>query len=226
MTHAVMDDTRRPARPARSGAAPRLPARPRRRVPHLLVGVLLVTVCALAVALVVLRAGGRSAVLVMARSVAAGQVVAAEDLRVAHVAAGPDLGVVPANGAAQVVGRTAAIPLAEGSLLSPAQLGPATFPADGQAMIGLALSDGQYPPGLATGARVVVVLTAEPGISDTGVVPIQLGPALVASVQPGGDPTGGTRVGLVLDPADAVAVAGAGAGRVALVALSAAGGAR
>ncbi|MCI0686526.1 MAG: SAF domain-containing protein [Sporichthyaceae bacterium] len=187
-------------------------------MPHLLLGVLLVTVCALAVAVLVLRAGGRAAVLVVTRPVAVGQVVTAADLRVTHVGAGPDLAVVPAGAAGQVVGRTAAVPLAEGSLLSPGQVGPAVFPSEGQALIGLLLSDGQYPPGLAAGARVAVVLTPEPGIADSP-AGSQLGAGLVVSVQPATDPIGGTRVGLVLDTTDALTVAGAGPGRVVLVAL-------
>ncbi len=85
-------------------------------------------------------------------------------------------------------------------------------------MIGLLLSDGQYPPGLAAGARVAVVLTPEPGIADSP-AGSQLGAGLVVSVQPATDPIGGTRVGLVLDTTDALTVAGAGPGRVVLVAL-------
>jgi hypothetical protein len=219
MGQGVMDPPRRPAEHTRPTAVPRLPVRPRRRVPHLLLGVLLITVCALVFAVLALRAGGRATVLAVARPVGAGQAITAADLRVVRVAADPGVAVMPAAAAGQVIGRTTAVPLTPGVLLSPDQLGPASFPDAGQAVIGLLVSDGQYPPGLAPGARVAVVLTPEPGVT-IPITPVnRLGDGLVVSVHPAADPIGGTRVGLVLPTGDALTVAGAGTGRVVLVAL-------
>jgi hypothetical protein len=52
-----------------------------------------------------------------------------------------------------------ALPLTSGSLLTEADLGPSTGPPSGQSVVGLALKPGQYPPGIAPGAQVLVVLS-------------------------------------------------------------------
>ena len=61
--------------------------------------------------------------LVLTRSVDAGHVLVSSDLRSANVSAGGGVATVPATSEASVVGRTVAVPLAEGSLLNPEALG-------------------------------------------------------------------------------------------------------
>src|SRR5262245_28796196 len=97
-------------------------ARPRRSLAHVVTGALLVVVCALVFMWVQLRADASVAVLVLARTVAAGQVIAAADLRVATVTPDPTVHLVPSSQASTVVGRRAAVPLTAGVLLGPDQI--------------------------------------------------------------------------------------------------------
>jgi len=126
-------------------------------VPYLLTGVLLVAVSALAFTLISARLGGRQPVLVLARAVPAGQVLASGDLRTVEVAAGADAGLVPVTARRQVTGRPAALPLAAGTLLTAADLGPAAFPPPGRAVAAVPVKPGQFPPALAAGDRVAVL---------------------------------------------------------------------
>jgi hypothetical protein len=215
----------RPAPPAADGglrlATPRRP----RSVPRVAVGVLLVVGCALAFAVASARLGDRRAVLVVTRAVAAGQVIDAGDLTVARVSADPALRPLPSSARAAVVGRPAAVPLLAGTLLTVAALGPPATLRPGEALVGVALKPGQYPPGLAAGARVLV---AETGPDPSGAVPAGGGQPLTVAATVAGvaDPAteveGDTVVALVLPAAGAPRVAAAGAsGRVVLVAVPA-----
>ena len=218
--------TARPAGPAGSGA--RLPAAGRRRsVPWIILGVLLVTGCALAFGLVLLGSGQRQAVLAVARPVPAGQVLQPADLRVVRVSAGDGAELVPAGARARVVGRPAAVPLVPGALLSPAQLGqPAALPP-GEALVALALRPGQFPPSLAPGARVLVASTGTAGGPLPGEPGAASGEALVPEAvvravdPPGGQGGGDATVVSVQVPQDRVlrVVAAAAAEQAALVLL-------
>ena len=55
------------------------------------------------------------------------------------------------------MGRAVALPLAAGTLLTETDLGPGADPPSGQAVVGLALKPGQYPPEVTAGDRVLVV---------------------------------------------------------------------
>jgi hypothetical protein len=216
----------RPAPPAADGglrlATPRRP----RSLPRIAVGVLLVVGCALAFAVASARLGDRRAVLVVARAVPAGQVIDTGDLTVARVSADPALRPLPSSARAAVVGRPAAVPLLVGTLLTVAALGPPATLRPGEALVGVALKPGQYPPGLAAGARVLV---AETGPDPGGAVPAGGGQPLTVAATVAGvaDPAaevgeGDTVVALVLPAAGAPRVAAAGAsGRVVLVAVPA-----
>lgn len=141
-------------------------------MPHVLLGALLVLVCIAGFVWWSLSVGGRSAVLVLARPVAVGQVLTVQDLRQVSIATDPGVSVVPAAQAAAVVGRTVATSLPAGSLLNPRMVGRA-WVAPGQAIAALGLKAGQFPPELAPGARVVVV--SAPG-AETGATGIAPGP--------------------------------------------------
>jgi len=130
----------------------------RRSVPHLLVGALLVLACAAGVVLWSLAAGQRQRVLAVARPVPVGHVLSTADLREVSIAADPGVSTVAASQAPAVVGRMMATSLPAGSLLNPEVLGAALVPAPGQAITALALKAGAFPPELAPGARVAVVL--------------------------------------------------------------------
>ena len=210
----------------RAGRGPWRAARRRRRLPFVALGGLLVIVCVLAYAYGAVRLGDRIQVLAMARSVAAGQALTAADLK--QVSAAQDSGVqlIAATQAGQVVGRTAVVPLVAGTLLTPGLLGDAAFPPSGKVTASVALKPGQYPQGLAAGARVLVYVSANqqggaqpaPAASSTagGSAPARL-PAVVLGVDLAGDGQGATVVTLLLDASDGSRLAAAPSGGVVLM---------
>lgn len=201
------------------------PVRHRQR-PWIVAGVLLVVGCSLAFAIASLRVGGREPVLAVARSVPAGQVLTSADLNEVRIAAGDGLRPVPAAQRGKVIGRTAAVPLVAGSLLTMEQVGPASTLASGEAVVGLALKPGQFPPGLAPGARVRVIDTGGNATGGSSSLTADAGSALARTAtvlgvsDPGVDSSGTTVVSVKASSAEAdrVAVAAA-AGRAALVLL-------
>lgn len=138
----------------------------RRRWPHLFVGVLLVVACAAGVVVLTQQLGERQPVLVVARPVAAGQLLADADLAEARVAAEAGVAVIPASARRQVVGRQAAVDLRPGSLLTEQLLGHAEVPAAGEAVVALSVKPGRYPPRLAAGASVLVVPVVSDGTAE------------------------------------------------------------
>jgi len=234
VSSAVVEDAGRGLRPgAARGGSPegdrgrvsRVSAAPRRRsVPHLTAGALLVVACAAGAVVAAGRLDGRESVLGLARPVAAGQTLAVGDVRAVEVAAGSELDLLPAASISTVVGRPVAYALPAGSLLTRSSLGAAQVPATGEATAAVGLRAGQFPPDLASGTRVAVLVSAgtdqaagsaggtgAPGVgmSWTGVV-VGVNPA---------DGEQSTVVSLRMREADARAVAAAPAGRLALVVL-------
>jgi hypothetical protein len=142
-----------------------------------------------------------------------------------RVSIGDGVRAVPAWQRRQVVGRPAAVPLVPGSLLTMGQVGPPSALAPGEAVVGLALKAGQFPPGLAPGARVRVVDTGAPASAvttpagDSGIA-VARSATVLAVAAPGSDGSSATVVSVKLASAEAdrVAVAAA-AGRAALVLL-------
>ena len=199
----------------------------RRSVPWALAGLLLVVVCALVFAVASSRLGQRKAVLAVAHTVPAGHVIDRGDLAVVRVSVDPRLRPVAASAQAAVVGRPAAVPLLPRTLLSETALGPSVTLRTGEAVVGLALKPGQYPPGLAAGARVLAAETGPEAGTATAAVPGSSLPrthsAVVVDVAApdaagAGADTGETVVSLKLDAAAAPGVAAAAAaGRVVLV---------
>jgi len=99
---------------------------------------------------------GRAPVLAVAQPIAAGQVVTEDDVQIVKVGAASDLGLVPSINESEVVGHIAAMPLATGTLLTTHMVGTADFPPAGQAVIGVPLKAGTFPPRLGVGDRVNV----------------------------------------------------------------------
>ncbi len=213
----------------RAGWGPWRAARRRRRLPFVALGGLLVIVCVSVYAYGAVRLGDRIQVLAVARPVAAGQAIKAVDLRQVSAARDPDVRLIPVSQVAQVVGRTAVVPLMAGTLLTPELLGDAEFPSAGKVTASVALKPGQYPQGLTAGARVVVYIPANPQVAAqpapaassavNGSTPARL-PAVVLSVDPAGDGQGSTVVTLLLDAADGPRLATAPAGGVVLMQTS------
>jgi hypothetical protein len=197
--------------------------RPRRRPSLVLTGVLLAVVCAAAFVWLQLNTDRAVDVLAVARPVAAGQVIGPADVRVARLVPDPSVPMVFATEASSVVGRTAAVPLVAGSLVSPAQLGPAAgWPRSGEAVLAVAVKPGRIPVGVVPGARVQVFTvvavnaTGPSGVAGSPVV------ATVVEVRTDVDSSGTTVVSLLV-PATATAAVAASGADVALVLLAAQG---
>lgn len=203
-----------PAAPLRSAAAPR-----RRRPTLLALGVALVALGALVVVYVVGQVGDRQQVLAVARNVAVGQVVAADDLVVAGVANDPDLRPVPASALGEMVGKVAAVDLRAGSLLTLDSVTDRAMPSGQEQLVPLPLKSGQLPArGLQAGERVLVVQTP----ADSGSSTEPTGTPIPATVVDVGAPdeNGVTTVDVVVDSPNGPLVATrAGTGRVAVVVL-------
>jgi Flp pilus assembly protein CpaB len=107
------------AAPASNGRVTATLGRPRRNPLFIVAGAFLVVVLALAFMSMQLRSEQSVSVLVVARPVPAGQTITAADLRVASVVQDSSVPVVAESQADTVVGRTAAVPLVAGALLSP-----------------------------------------------------------------------------------------------------------
>jgi hypothetical protein len=210
----------------RAGRGPWRAARRRRRLPFVALGGLLVIVCVLGYAWGAVRLGDRIQVLAVARPVAAGQTLAAADLKQVSAAKDPGVQLIPVEQVQQVIGRTAVVPLLPGTLLTPSLVGEAAFPPVGKVTASLALKPGQYPQGLATGARVAVYASAteagdrQPaaanGSKSAGPAPIRL-QAVVLGVDLAGDGQGATVITLLLDASDGPRLAAAPAGAVVLM---------
>lgn len=198
----------RPAGPARYRPPPR-----RRSWPLVGGGIAAALVGSVVAASLALSADQREPVLVVARSIEAGRVIVATDLRTVRVGAERGLPVVASAERASVVGRVAAIPLSAGTLLQPAHLGAAPDLDAGEASVGVALEAGRFPPRLGAGDHVAAV-ESPAGAAEGG--PAELTSGVVTSVEPirSGSPSGsGVVVGLRLPREAAASVAAAGAAR-------------
>lgn len=205
---------------ARSGGGPRrvtgLPRR--RRLPYLLLGVLLVLGCAAGGVVAATRLDHREAVLALARPVTVGQHLSPRDVREVSVSTDTGLAVVPAASKARVVGRPVAYSLPAGALLTKDLLGAAAVPPSGQAVAAVGLKAGQFPPGLQPGDQVAVVI-APPGDAASSTAPssdVSSWSAVVTGVRTDGtDQT--TVVSLQMAQADARALAAEPVGQVGVV---------
>ncbi len=210
----------------RAGRGPWRAARRRRRLPFVALGALLVIVCVLGFAYAAVRLGDRVQVLAVARPVAAGQAIASADLTAVSAAEDSQVPLVRAADADSIVGRTAVVPLVPGTLLSPSMVGESAFPPSGKVTASVAVKPGQYPQGLAAGARVQVYVSTAAGQSggegkpESEATPTRLD-AAVLGVDLAGDGQGATVVTLLLDSADAGRLAVAPQGGVVLMQASA-----
>jgi hypothetical protein len=199
-----------PLRSARVRQGPAGTLAPKRRVPLLIGGLLLVLLCAGVFAVTQMSRDATVAVLAVARPVPAGQPLTESDLRTAYVVPDPGVALVRAADIAQVIGRSPAVPLAEGTLLGQSQLGPPAFPPSGQAVVAVAVKPGRAPAGLAPGAAVRVV-TVDKDTATTAPSPAAAPvAATVTEVSSTVDGTGTRVVSLLLSEADATRIAAEG----------------
>ena len=203
----------------------------RRRRPAVWVaGVALIAVGAAVATSAALSAGTKHDVLALARSVPAGRLLTAADVRTVRVAADSSVATVPAADEPSVVGQRTAVDLLANSLLTNSALGGAAVPARGQALLGVALKPGQLPArSLSRGDQAELIptptnVTSTSSASTSTASAVSPVPVTVdAEGAVGSDGT--TVVDLVL-PADAApkVAAQAAAGQLVLVLLPRAGG--
>ncbi len=216
------------SRTAGNGTAAAVPGlvQPRqRKVPWVVLGVLIVAGAALAFGVWSSALGERQTVVVAAREITAGTVIAAADLRTARLAVDGDVGFVAATRSGSLVGRLAAVTIPAGGLVHPGQVTDGSLLGPGEAVVGVSLAPGAVPtPNLRAGDRVDVVAVSDParpagGDDDgSGVIASAEVFAMVAL----DDASRAVVVSLSLPVGDAPAVAdAAGAGRVRLVLLPA-----
>jgi Flp pilus assembly protein CpaB len=197
-----------------------------RRVPYLLVGVLLVLGCTVGGALLALQLGDREGVLVLARPVSVGQELSARDLREVTMSKDSGVDAVLARSREAVEGRPVAYSLPAGALLTQSVLGSPRIPPAGQAVAAVGLKTGQFPEGLQPGNRVAVVAALDNGAGSGGASAggsAASWQATVADVQAFRDDQV-TVVTLQLAEADAQRVAAAGEGTVRIVVVHGGGG--
>jgi hypothetical protein len=192
-------------------------------LPHLLIGVLLVVVCVGGAVWWSTSTQDRVLVLAIARPVTVGHVLEEADLRRTEVSAAAGVAMVPVEQAASVLGRPMATSLAPGALVTPSSVGVAAIPTAGQSVVAVGLKPGQFPPELAPGApvRVVLATTVTAGAASAagqGPGEVATWKATVIGVAAAGtDQT--TVVSLQLPSTTAPALAQVPAGQVALVML-------
>lgn len=198
----------------------------KRNAPLIALGVLLVVGSAIGFSSAWLRAGGRQQVLIVATNLSAGQILTSSELRTVQVSTGSGLSPIAASEISNVIGRPVALPLVAGSLLTQANLGPSALPPKGQAVVGLALKPGQYPPGISAGAHVLVVVSGGSGSSGSSAAASSAADAPIEATVTGVDqaPTNSSDsliVSVQLAEGNGSAVAAAGSsGNVALVIVS------
>lgn len=161
---ATSTDTRRDAAAtAATGPqrlAPMVPPRARRRPGLITAGVTLSALGALVAVWLVSSAGDRTDVVMLARDVAYGTTLTADDLTTTAVAVDASVATVGAEGASSLVGQVATADLAAGTLLAPSDVAPAGPPGPGEALVPLPATAERLPAtGLRPGDRLLVVDT-------------------------------------------------------------------
>ena len=123
---------------------------------------LLILVCGAIGAVLHLRAGTRTEVIVVARTIPVGHRITEADLRGTRISADTAVETVSAAQADQVIGKVATTTLLPGMLVTPQALAPTVTPAAGEAIVGLDLTGAQLPlpaDQLSPGALVQLVRT-------------------------------------------------------------------
>lgn len=156
-----------PAPSARESRVPpdRLPAPVRVRRPVLAIASVAVVFASIAIFVSIYsRANHQISVIAITRPVPQGQQITANDLGVANAVVSGAVSPVPTADARDIVGKVAAVALVPGSLLTMADVSNSQPLAAGDAVVGIALKDGQLPSsGVEPGDQVMVVQTETPG---------------------------------------------------------------
>ncbi|MGY6655378.1 SAF domain-containing protein [Amycolatopsis sp. TRM77291] len=189
-------------------------------MPYLLLGALLVVVCAAGGVFAGMQLGEREGVLALARPVAVGQILTAQDLKQVSMATDSGMDVMSASSTSTVVGQPVAFSLPAGSLVTRSILGAPQTPLPGKAIAAVGLKPGQFPPDLAAGTTVAVLATpGQATTTGTTIGQYSSWTAVVAGIATR-ETEQATVVSLQLSESDARALASAPAGQLSLVAIA------
>jgi SAF domain len=209
-------------RAEKAAAAERRPSRP---YGQMLLAVLLIAGCALGAAVAYSNAGDTTSVVTVTDGVARGETITRDDLTTTRVAGVDDA--IPAEDLGDLVGRTATVDLLPGQVVVEAASTADPIPADGEALVGVALEPSHLPAGLVPGDSVRVLAAPEEG-ANPDAEGAELSIAQVYAIDAAETLDGGSGVQSVTlivpdDAADPVALY-ASADRVVLVETAASGG--
>jgi hypothetical protein len=156
-------------------------------------------------------AGRRTAAIVVDRPLTQGQPITAADLGEADVSVSGGVRYIPVADASVIQGKRAASAIPAGSLLTPGDLATAPAIAAGDAVVGVALKDGQYPAaGLAPGQRVLIVQTGTPGSPLSAPAPASSAATPPTTATDSGSALVGTGAGVLVPVATVVSVSSPG----------------
>ncbi len=190
----------------------------RRDRTRMALGIIVLVLCVLGAITLYGNASDRIEVLAVRRSVAPGQQITSEDVRIVSISSDSTLRTLSSSQRGTVVGQIAAVGLVPGSLLSPSQVTNGPLVPDGMVITGATLKPGQFPIGLRAGDDVLLVETPPTTASGGAAAPIEHGRARVLDVDQLKDAGSSTAVALVVPSTAASVVASAGAGgRLTLV---------
>ena len=214
-----------PLRPAQVASPPRPRVdspQPGRNLARVVVGVVVVAVCAGAFLVLAGSVDHRRPVLVVVRQVAPGAELTSADIAVTKAVVSGPVRALSASQLGQVVGRHAVYGLVPGSLLSPGAVQDGPGLATDQVTMGLSVKPGMFPSSLRPGDRVLLFVVGPADGVGPAPVPARAEPVVEATVsvvhpQASTSAEGSTSMDLVVSRARAAEVAGAGAaGRVVL----------
>lgn len=149
-----------PDRPSLPPMQPLAPTKTRTRPWLVGLGVAIVIVGGLGTWYFASTIGHTSTVLVTANGITRGEVLTAQDLTTLEIASGQNTTAVAATESSNVIGKTAAVDLPAGTMLTNSNIGDALAIEAGQSIVGVALSSAQLPSyQLAAGDKVRLVDT-------------------------------------------------------------------
>jgi Chaperone for flagella basal body P-ring formation len=142
-----------------------LPTRPRSRRQLLAAASAVVIVTSIAGFMSLYSSARREQqVVVVTRTIEQGQIFSSADLGQANASLSHGVQAIPVSLTGSLSGKRAAVTVPAGSLLVPGDVTSAPAIPPGDAVVGIALKDGQYPStGVQPGGQVMVVQTASPG---------------------------------------------------------------
>lgn len=196
------------------------PLKTRRRPTLIALGLALIAVCALGTWWLVDQTSTTNQVVVAARNVPTGTVLADDDLTTIDANIPSNASTIPGSQKSSLIGKRSNGPLPKGAILAPKDLSADAFPAQGTAVVGIKVMPGQAPSSnLKPGDHVQVVGTPRPNDDP----PTSEAPAISGVVQAISEPTndGSRIIDITVNEKDSGSLAGLSAtGRINVVLVS------